>query len=171
LSGLFFTYFCMNLLTNAIADNTIKYIADYYRKLPEFVRKCTNAQDRMKRTKLLLVDDDDIQLSMAEYMLMNDYEVMTANSGEKALELLRKGFTPSLILLDILMPTMDGWETYNKIRGFFHDIPILFLTALDEAKEAKYAQEIGAVDYITKPFGKKDLLERVGAVVRSNYAS
>jgi len=125
-----------------------------------------------EKKKLLLVDDDDIQLSIAEYMLMSEYEVVTAKSGEEALELLSKGSAPNLILLDILMPAMDGWETYNRIRDmhFFQNTPILFLTALDEAREAKYAQEIGAVDYITKPFGKKDLLERVNAVVKRNYA-
>jgi len=126
-----------------------------------------------EKRRLLLVDDDDIQLSVAEYMLMNDYEVVTANSGEAALDLLQKGFTPCLILLDVLMPTMDGWETYTRIRqmDLFRDIPILFLTALNEAKEAKYAQEIGAIDYITKPFGKKDLLERVNAAVKKRYDS
>jgi len=121
-----------------------------------------------ERQKLLLIDDDDIQLSIAEYMLMGDYDVTTANSGEKALELLSNGFNPSLILLDILMPVMDGWETYHKIKYMdsFHNVPILFLTALDEAREAKYAQEIGAVDYITKPFNKKELLERVAVVIK-----
>jgi len=126
-----------------------------------------------EKRKLLLVDDDDIQLSIAEYMLMNDYQVITAKSGKEALELLCKGFTPSIIILDVLMPHMDGWETYTRIKAMnlLHDVPILFLTAVDEAREAKYAQEIGAVDYITKPFVKKDLLQRVDVIVKTRYDS
>jgi len=122
-----------------------------------------------RKNKLLLIDDDEIQLSIAEYMLMNDYEITTAKSGKEALELLCKGFTPSLILLDVLMPDMDGWETYSRIKSMNlpQDIPILFLTALDDAKEASYAQKIGAADYITKPFSKKELQKRVNAVIKA----
>jgi len=126
-----------------------------------------------EKRKLLLVDDDDIQLSIAEYMLMNNYEIVTARSGKEALDILGKGFVPSLILLDILMPHMDGWETYAKIKSleFFHDVPIVFLTALNEAREEKYAQEIGIVDYITKPFARNDLLERIEAIFKTTYGS
>jgi len=126
-----------------------------------------------EKRKILLVDDDEIQLSITEYMLMDNYEISTVKSGKEALELLRKGFVPSLILLDILMPGMDGWETYSNIRTIdsCHHVPILFFTSLDEAREEKYAQEIGAVDYITKPFSKNDLLRRVQAIVETTYGS
>ena len=126
-----------------------------------------------EKRKLLLVDDDDIQLSIAEYMLMNEFEVITAKSGKEALDILDKGLVPSLILLDILMPHMDGWETYTNIRAldFLRDVPIVFLTALNEAREEKYAQEIGVVDYIIKPFAKNDLLKRVEAILKKTYGS
>jgi len=127
---------------------------------------------REKRT-LLLVDDDEIQLSMAEYMLMSEYEVITAKSGREALERLGKDFVPSLILLDVLMPGMDGWETYSKIRSInrLGDVPILFLTALDEVQEEEYSQKIGAIDYIRKPFAKKDLLKRLEDIIKTTYGS
>jgi len=121
----------------------------------------------MRKQKILLIDDDLIQLSMAEYMLMDHYEVIIAQSGSEALELLRSGVVPHLILLDIVMPSMDGWETYSKIRtlGFLVDVPIVFLTVLNGPKDHKYAQEIGAVDYITKPFAKRDLLARIATII------
>ena len=124
-----------------------------------------------KKRKLLLIDDDEIQLSVTEYMLMSDYEITTAKSGEEAIELLRDGFSPCLILLDILMPNMDGWETYTKIRSIsvLQDVPILFLTVVDGTIEKKIAQKIGAADYITKPFTRKDILTRVDSVIKSKY--
>jgi len=125
---------------------------------------------KSKRT-LLLIDNDEIPLSIAEYMLMDDYEVVTAKSGQDALDILSKGLAPSLILLDIVMPGMDGWKTYARIRSIdaFHDVPILFLTVLDEVKEKKYALEIGAADYITKPFSRKTLLEKVQSIIKEKY--
>jgi CheY-like chemotaxis protein len=113
--------------------------------------------------KILLVDDSDVHLVIAENILKVKYEVTTARAGVEALDLLAKGLIPNLILLDILMPEMDGWEVYNKIKGIslLQDVPIAFLTSLDGTREKLYASRIGANDLITKPYTKEELLSRV----------
>ena len=118
--------------------------------------------------KILLVDDDEAQLSFAEILLSNDYKVITAISGKKALEHLNHGFVPDLILLDILMPEMDGFEVYNRIRAMdrMKNIPVVFLTAVSETSEVQRALEAGAADYIIKPYNKANLLSRVKNTIK-----
>ena len=113
--------------------------------------------------KILIVDDSEVHLVIAENILNTKYEVSTALSGKEALNLLAKGLVPNLILLDILMPEMDGWEVYNKIKGIslLQNVPIAFLTSLDGVREKLYASRIGAADMITKPYEGKELLSRV----------
>jgi CheY-like chemotaxis protein len=117
--------------------------------------------------KILVVDDDEIHLSMAETMLKSHYEVITTKSGKEALEYLFKGAAPDLILLDILMPDLDGWETFNRLKAisFLKEVPIVFLTSVTESAEVQHAQEIGAADYITKPYKKSELLGRIEKVL------
>jgi putative two-component system response regulator len=116
-----------------------------------------------KTKKVFMVDDDEIHLLLVEEILKNRYEVITAKSGKDALEHLRKGVVPDLILLDILMPQMDGWKTFIKLRAInsLHDVPIVFLTSVIEAAEVKHALEMGAADYITKPYETDDFLSRI----------
>jgi putative two-component system response regulator len=120
-----------------------------------------------KPKKIFLVDDDEIHLTMLESILKDQYEVITAKSGKDALDYLLNGIVPNLILLDILMPNLDGWETFNRLRAisFLQDVPIVFLTSVDESAEVEHAQEIGAADYITKPYNKDDLLDRIEKIV------
>ncbi|MCL2809489.1 MAG: response regulator [Treponema sp.] len=117
--------------------------------------------------KILLVDDSDVHLLIAENILKAKYEITSAKSGKDALTLLSKGFVPNLILLDVLMPEMDGWETYNKIKGIslLRNVPIAFLTSLDGVREKLYASRIGAADLITKPYEGADLLSRVEKMI------
>ena len=70
-----------------------------------------------QKKKILLVDDNEVQLSFTQVQLQKKYVVMTAKSGKEALDHLLRGFTPDLILLDILMPNMDGWETFGRLRA------------------------------------------------------
>jgi len=114
--------------------------------------------------KILLVDDSDVHLMIAENILKEKYNVTTAKSGKDALALLAKGgLVPKLILLDVLMPDMDGWEVYNKIKGIslLQNVPVAFLTSLDGEKEKLYASRLGAADLITKPYESSELLKRV----------
>jgi len=112
------------------------------------------AEDINSRKIILLVDDDEIHLSITESELKDEYEVVMVRSGEEALEYLGKSQTiPDLILLDILMPTMDGWEVFDKINdtATLKSTPIMFYTSLDEESAKEKAYELGAFDYITKP--------------------
>ena len=121
-----------------------------------------------EKKKVLIVDDDDIQLASAEIILRADYNVLSAKSGKLALEHLYNGFVPDLILLDILMPEMDGFEAYNRIRAIslLQDIPVVFLTAVNETDEVQRALDIGAADYITKPYNKENLLCRIKNAIK-----
>jgi len=104
--------------------------------------------------KILLVDDDEIHLSVTKHSLKDEYEVYTAKSGKEALELLGKDqVVPDLILLDILMPEMDGWIVFDKINDIaaLKFTPIMFFTSLEEDSAKEKAYEIGAFDFITKP--------------------
>jgi len=118
--------------------------------------------------KILLVDDDETHLAVAENLLKKQYEVITAKSGKEALELFLHKVVPDLILLDIVMPNLDGWETFNRLKAIslLQDVPIAFLTSLTESDEAKRAREIGAVDYIEKPYKSADLLNRVEKILK-----
>jgi len=121
-----------------------------------------------ENAKILLVDDSDVHLMIAENILKETYNVTTAKSGKDALALLSKGgLIPNLILLDVLMPDMDGWEVYNKIKGIslLKDVPVAFLTSLDGEKEKLYASRLGAADLITKPYESSELLKRVETIM------
>jgi len=121
-----------------------------------------------EKKKILVVDDDSIHLEMVSVVLSNDYEVSTAQSGEDALGLFYQGIVPQLILLDLIMPDMDGWDTYKRIKAIsgLHDAPIAFFTSSNNPKDIQHAKEMGAVDYIKKPFDKNDLLRRVEKIIK-----
>ncbi|MDR2716909.1 MAG: methyl-accepting chemotaxis protein [Treponema sp.] len=121
-----------------------------------------------EKQKVLIVDDDTIHLEMVHAVLSNDYDVSSAKSGKEALGLFYQGLVPHLILLDLVMPGMGGWDTYNRIRalGNLHDTPIAFFTASNDPKDMQRAREMGAVDYIKKPFDKDDLINRIGRIIK-----
>ncbi|MCL1959951.1 MAG: methyl-accepting chemotaxis protein [Spirochaetes bacterium] len=121
-----------------------------------------------EKQKILVVDDDSIHLEMVEAVLQDEYKVTTAKSGNKALSLFYQGLIPQLILLDLIMPEMDGWDTYTRIKTIsnLHDTPIAFFSASTDPKDIKHAQRLGAVDFIKKPYEKDDLLSRVGKIIK-----
>jgi len=123
--------------------------------------------------KILIVDDNEVHLVIAENILKGKYEVTTAKSGKEALALLSKGYMPNAILLDVLMPEMDGWETYNKIKGIslLRNVPIAFLTSLDGVREKLYASRIGAADLISKPYEAPELLSRIEKMMEKKAES
>jgi CheY-like chemotaxis protein len=122
-----------------------------------------------EKQKILVVDDDVIHLEMVKAMLSKNYEVLTAKSGKEALGLFYQGLVPQLIMLEILMPGMDGWDTYNRIKdiGGMHYIPMAFFTSLDDPKDIQKAREMGAVDYIKKPAKKDELLNRIERILKT----
>lgn len=115
--------------------------------------------------KILFIDDDIHLLKVVELSLREEgYEVVTARDGMQGL---RAAFSarPDLVLLDVMMPDMDGWETLTRLRGV-SDIPIIMLTAKDEQADIVKGLHLGADDYIVKPFGTEELTARIGAALR-----
>jgi methyl-accepting chemotaxis protein len=121
-----------------------------------------------EKQKILIVDDDSIHLEMVGTLLSNEYDISAAKSGKEALGLFYQGLVPRLVLLDLIMPDMDGWDTYKRIKAIsgLHDTPIAFITTSNDPKDVQHAHEIGAVDYIKKPYDKDDLLRRIGKILK-----
>ena len=120
--------------------------------------------------KILVVDDEASIVNIIAYNLKKEgYEVITANDGEKALELALSQ-TPDLILLDIMMPVMDGYEVCRKVREK-SNVPIIMLTARADEVDKVIGLEMGADDYVTKPFGNRELVARVKANLRRTVSA
>jgi len=121
-------------------------------------------KDMNSHKSILLVDDDEIHLALTESSLKDEYKVFMVKSGKEALEFLGKDhIIPDLILLDILMPEMDGWIVFDKINDIaaLKFTPIMFYTSLNEDSAREKAYELGAFDYITKPCKQPDLLQKI----------
>ncbi|MCF0124080.1 MAG: response regulator transcription factor [Ruminiclostridium sp.] len=118
----------------------------------------------MARKVLIVEDESNIAELVNLYLKKEGYETMVAPDGGKALELYRL-FQPDLVLLDIMLPVMDGWSVCAKIRET-DATPIIMLTAKGETIDKVAGLEMGADDYIVKPFEMKELLARVHAVLR-----
>jgi DNA-binding response OmpR family regulator len=119
----------------------------------------------MPNEKVLVVDDDPALLPLIEYTFAREgYEVFAAPDGKEAM---REFFAhrPHLVVLDIMMPRMDGWETCRRIREV-SDVPIIMLTAKGQDEDIVRGLEYGADDYLTKPFSIKVLLAHARAVLR-----
>ena len=113
--------------------------------------------------KILIIDDEEMILSMMEKCLGEEFSVYTAENAKKALELLN--VIPDIILLDINMPEMDGLELCQLIRGHI-SCPIIFLTARVTERDVIKGLSVGGDDYITKPFRMDELLARISAHLR-----
>ena len=105
------------------------------------------------KATLLVVDDTADNLSLMSGLLKSSYHVKVANSGERALTYLEAHDSPDLILLDIMMPGLSGYEVLERLKSNekTRDIPVIFLTAMSAMEDEKRGLELGAVDYITKP--------------------
>lgn len=112
---------------------------------------------------VLVVDDTPDNLALMSNLLKNDYKVKVANCGEKALKIAQADSAPDLILLDIMMPEIDGYEVCKRLKEDVStkDIPIIFLTAKSDVKDETYGLELGAADYITKPISPPIVLARI----------
>lgn len=127
----------------------------------------------LKRPTIMVVDDTPDNLSLMSGLLRDHYRVQVANSGEKALKLLQAGPLPDLILLDIMMPGMSGYEVCEALKAdaTTREIPIIFLTAMTATQEEKKGLELGAVDFITKPVNPPIVLARVATHLKVKAAS
>jgi DNA-binding response OmpR family regulator len=127
----------------------------------------------MTKRKILVVDDEADILHFLELVLRErGYEVLTAAGGREAIIAARGGH-PELILLDIMMPQMDGWEVLKLLRvdDATSEIPVAMVSARTDPKDRVLGLQEGAVDYICKPFALEDLLDKVDAIFSQTEAA
>jgi len=117
----------------------------------------------LKKPTILVVDDTPDNLTLMQALLKDLYKVKGANNGERALKIASAENPPDLILLDIMMPGIDGYEVCRQLKAnpATRDIPVIFLTAKTEVEDEKLGFELGAVDYITKPVSPPIVMARV----------
>ncbi|HZM14479.1 MAG TPA: response regulator [Candidatus Krumholzibacteria bacterium] len=121
----------------------------------------------MYQAKILVVDDEVYILHILDFILgAENYDVVTATNGEQALQKVREE-KPDLVILDIMMPKLDGYETCRMIKKdpATKNIPVILLTAKGREVDQKLGREVGANDYMTKPFSPSKLIERVQAIL------
>lgn len=127
----------------------------------------TSPQGRPSKDKRILVVDDELPITELLQMALNfeGYDVGVAASGREALELTRT-FRPDVIVLDVMMPGLDGFQVVKRLREERDDTPILFLTARDSVEDRVEGLRLGSDDYLTKPFSLAELTARIEAVLR-----
>lgn len=116
--------------------------------------------------KILIAEDDShTREALREVLTMEGYEVMTASDGLQAVDFFR-AMKPDFVCLDVMMPGQNGYEACKQIRRIDEAVPILFLTAKAEEIDTVLGLELGADDYMTKPFGVKEIIARIRAITR-----
>lgn len=124
----------------------------------------------MKRERILVVEDDrNIRIGLVDALSGEGYDVEAVEHGAKALKVFRPG-SFQLVLLDIMMPEMNGYDVCRAIRKQDQDVSLIMLTAKGEEVDKVVGLELGADDYIVKPFGVRELLARIAAVLRRSRA-
>lgn len=122
--------------------------------------------EQVSHTRILVVDDEaSIVDSVATVLRYEDFEVEVAHTGRRAIEMVSSG-SFDLIVLDVMLPDLDGMDVTRRIRADGLDIPILFLTAKAEVEDRIVGLSIGADDYVTKPFSLMEVVARVRAILR-----
>lgn len=123
----------------------------------------------VKGIKILIVDDEPHILQFLEFGLTNEgFEVKSASDGMTAVTLASE-FQPHIVVLDVMMPGMDGWEVCRLLKKNITNISIIMLTAKDEVDDRVKGLTIGADDYVVKPFSFEELLARIGARLRNQF--
>jgi methyl-accepting chemotaxis protein len=152
-------------MTEKLSAVMLEYTQNFEDSIHDTEKQKDAAGDKKKQ--ILLIDDEQMHLDTAKAMLESVYDIVTMKSGKAALDLLFHGLVPNLILLDLVMPGMDGWDTFSRIRTIsgVHKIPIAFYTASSDEDDKKQAHEIGAVDFITKPCSKTELMARIKKII------
>lgn len=120
----------------------------------------------MERLKILVVDDESrMRKLVRDFLVKQNYEVLEAGDGEEALDLFFAQKDVALLILDVMMPRMDGWQVCREIRRY-SKVPIIMLTAKGDEQDELQGFELGIDEYITKPFSPKILVARVEAILR-----
>ena len=119
------------------------------------------------KTILIIEDNEDIRENVVEILMLSEYKTLTAKNGKEGIEAAQKNI-PDLIVCDIMMPGVDGYGVLHVLHKdpSTQNIPFIFLTSKSERSDFRSAMEMGADDYITKPFNPRELLARIRAVLR-----
>lgn len=125
----------------------------------------------MEQIKILVVDDESRMRKLVhDFLAKRDYLVLEAENGEEAVDLFFEEKNIGLIILDVMMPKMDGWQVCKEIRQY-SQVPIIMLTAKSDERDELLGFELGVDEYISKPFSPKILVARVEAILRRTNAS
>jgi len=120
----------------------------------------------MEKSKILVVDDESrMRKLVRDFLVKNHYEVVEASDGEEALDLFFEKNDIDLVILDVMMPKMDGWQVCREIRAY-SKVPVIMLTAKSDERDELMGFELGVDEYISKPFSPKILVARVAAILR-----
>ena len=120
----------------------------------------------MDRLKILVVDDESrMRKLVRDFLVKNNYEVLEAGDGEEAMEIFFAQKDISLVVLDVMMPKMDGWQVCREIRAY-SKVPIIMLTARADERDELQGFQLGVDEYIAKPFSPKILVARIEAILR-----
>ena len=124
----------------------------------------------MEKLKILVVDDEQrMRKLVKDFLTKKNFEVLEAGDGEEAVEIFFENKDIALLILDVMMPKMDGWEVCREIRQY-SEVPIIMLTAKGEEKDELLGFDLGVDEYISKPFSPKILVARVEAILRRSNA-
>jgi len=124
----------------------------------------------MEQIKILVVDDESRMRKLVhDFLAKRDFQVIEAENGEEAVDIFFSDKNISLIILDIMMPKMDGWQVCREIRQY-SQVPIIMLTAKSDERDELLGFELGVDEYISKPFSPKILVARVEAILRRSNA-
>ena len=120
----------------------------------------------MDKLKILVVDDEQrMRKLVRDFLVKQNFEVMEAGDGEEAVDLFYANKDIALIILDVMMPKMDGWQVCREIRKY-SQVPIIMLTAKSDEKDELQGFDLGVDEYVSKPFSPKILVARVEAILR-----
>ncbi len=122
---------------------------------------------RSKRPQILVCDDELGIRESFKLILEDDYDLIFAVNGLDALEKIKEGAKPDLILLDIKMPKVHGMQILKEIKILLPDVPVIIISGYQSVEMAQEAVKYGAVDYLPKPFGSKDLLKAIDLVLKN----
>ena len=125
----------------------------------------------MEKRKILMVDDEErMRKLIKDFLTRHDFQVVEAGDGEAAIDIFFNDKNIDLVILDVMMPKMDGWEVLETIRKY-SQVPVIMLTAKAEERDELRGFQLGVDEYITKPFSPKILVARVEAILRRSGRS
>lgn len=123
----------------------------------------------MKKRILLVDDEKDLRRVIKDFLVKEDYEVYEAENGEIALDQMAEVSQIQCVVLDVMMPVMDGWSTLKTLKKSYPEIPVIMLTARNQIDDEVFGFELGADDYVAKPFVAARLIARIKAVLKKHH--